>query len=502
MKFNFGHFIHIILIVLSLEIDGQFRPLPPELSNVTVFSDSGYAKLTWTLSPSPDITYYVLHSYRKNLAFPLDSNYFPVDTIFNPLTTSYNNYSSVSSYYAESYLIEAHNNYGDREGKGALSNELHTMFAEANADTCNKKITVRWNSYKSYPRRVLSYTVLSSLNGGSFAEAGQVSSSEKSFTFSNFTINAQYCFVVKALLEGGTFSNSNKICLTTRMQRPPQWINADFATIDASQNISLSFTFDLLSEISLFRLERRSVSSGDFSQIALITSKNGLISYTDKKADISKINYYRLSAINNCNLPVVFSNTASNIVPLLQNINNEIRITWNPYKEWLGNISNYKVYINTGDSFTEKALLSSQDTVFSLNYPDIMYQITDNNVCFYISALETGNPFGIPGESHSSIVCSEILENIYIPTAFTPNNDMINDFFKPVLSFTPVEYHLIISDRQNKILFDTHDYLSAWDGSVNGKPLQKGVYLWFLKIKAPSGKTILKTGTVTIIHNR
>ncbi len=85
---------------------------------------------------------------------------------------------------------------------------------------------------------------------------------------------------------------------------------------------------------------------------------------------------------------------------------------------------------------------------------------------------------------------------------FTPNNDLINDFFKPVLSFTPVEYNLVVSSRQGKTLFETKNYNVEWDGTENGYQLPQGIYLWKLKVITPSGSTILKTGTVAIYFNR
>ena len=142
------------------------------------------------------------------------------------------------------------------------------------------------------------------------------------------------------------------------------------------------------------------------------------------------------------------------------------------------------------------------DTLFTLGYQELMYEVSGNEVCFYISASETSNPYGITGLSNSSIVCTVPTEIITVPNVFTPNNDLVNDFFKPVLSFTPLDYHLVISDRKGNILFETRDYNETWDGSQNGNPHPQDVCLWFLKATTPSGKSISKTGTVTIIRNR
>jgi gliding motility-associated-like protein len=199
---------------------------------------------------------------------------------------------------------------------------------------------------------------------------------------------------------------------------------------------------------------------------------------------------------------VTVSNLASNIVLSLEKSGTNIVLSWNPYKNWLGTISSYKLFINSGKGFEEKDVIPASDTVFVQGYQQIMYEVSGNEVCFYISASETANPYGISGESISSTICTSPTEVITVPNVFTPNNDLDNDLFRPVLSFTPLEYHLIISDRQGNMLFETRDYLAEWDGTQNGKPQPQGVYLWFLKLTTPSGKVISKTGTITIIRSR
>jgi gliding motility-associated-like protein len=130
-----------------------------------------------------------------------------------------------------------------------------------------------------------------------------------------------------------------------------------------------------------------------------------------------------------------------------------------------------------------------------------MFEVTSDRVCFYIDASESSNPYGISGESRSSEVCTNPTEVITVPNVFTPNNDLKNDLFKPVLSFTPLDYHLIITDTHSKVLFETRDFMAEWDGTLNGSPEPQGVCLWYLKLTTPSGKKISRTGTLTIIRN-
>jgi gliding motility-associated-like protein len=491
--------LYIIIIILSFWSCSAFSqncitdpPKAPVLNSVSVDPETGNTKFSWTPSISSDIAAYILYTYKNGDGMA-------IDTIWDPLATSYTLSSTATKYFSVSYVIAA---MRLPRCTSIFSNIINSIFEEVAIDTCKKKILVSWNSYPSFPENVTAYTVLLSADGGNYTESGNINSGDTTYTLDDFTIDAEYCFVVRANLENGTNSTSNKICISTKMQRPPQWINADQATLDSDGKIALAFTIDPFSEIRHFSLDRKTGATGIFQEISRPVSVNGSVFYTDLQADTTVINYYRLSAINSCNLPVTVSNVASNIVLSLKRSGDNIILSWNPYKNWLGAISSYKLFVNSGKGFEEKAVIPASDTVFVQEYKQIMYEVSRNEVCFYIDASETSNPHGISGESISSKTCSAPTEIITVPNVFTPNNDLHNDRFRPVLSFTPSEYHLIICDRQNNILFETKDYLAEWDGAQNGNPQPQGVYLWFLKLTTPSGKNITRTGTITIIRNR
>lgn len=498
MKYLHLYIIILLTGLLSGSLFGQVEcvtdpPLPPVLTSVSVQPETGNTIFTWTLSPSTGIAAYILYSYKNGDGMP-------IDTVWDPSATGYILSSTATKYFSVSYVVAA---MRLPRCTSIFSNVLNSIFEGATIDTCFKKIRVSWNGYQSIPAipliKLTGYSVLLSVNGGEFSESANVSATETSYTLNDFNINSNYCFEVRANLEGGSFSTSNKTCLSTKMQRSPQWINADQATINPENKIALTFTIDPISEIKQFSLERKTGTSGTFKEISRPVSVNGLVHYTDNQAKTDSIYYYRISAINSCNLSVMESNLASNIVLLSEISGNNIILSWNPYRSWLGTISSYRLFINTGTGFEENAVIPSGDSVFVEAYQQIMYEVSGNKVCFYLSAIEKSNPHGITGESISSQTCISPTEIITVPNVFTPNNDMHNDLFRPVLSFTPHEYHLVISDRQGTLLFETRDWLEAWNGSRNGVPQPQGVYLWFLKLITPTGKAITRTGTVTII---
>lgn len=90
--------------------------------------------------------------------------------------------------------------------------------------------------------------------------------------------------------------------------------------------------------------------------------------------------------------------------------------------------------------------------------------------------------------------------DIYVPTAFTPNSDGINDLFR----IFPAGYATVsffeIFDRWGRRLFYTQDYRQGWNGDHDGRPSPMGTYVWIVKAKTQAGTEIYKKGTVTLIR--
>lgn len=482
-------FLSVVRLQAQADLD---PPVAPVLELVSVDRLSGNVEISWSLSPSPDVSGYVVYLYKNNEGYELD-------TIYNPGATSYLRTGSGSGYYSESFVVAA---LDTAENISPLSNMLSTIYASVQIDTCYKRLEVSWNSYSSVPKEVTEYWIYYSVNGGNFNDSVKVRSEITDLTLEDFIVDAQYCFFVKASLSGGLYSGSNKTCLQTKMQRPPEWINADYAKVVTDHDIMLSFTPDPMSEIRSYQLEKKTAIDGQFTQIYSFTNISGNIIYADSEADVSKVNFYRLKAINNCNKTVTLSNLASNIVLAVKQNEEEINLLWNPYRNWRGIVDSNLVYISTGNVLEEKYSLPPTDSSLNIKYSSLMYEVSQPEICFLIRAVEASNPYGINGETRSQITCIPVTEKVTVPNIFTPDNNSVNDLFSPVLSFTPISYRLVITDLKRRTIFETTDFLESWDGTKRGAPQPEGVYLWFLNARTPSGRELVRTGTVTIVHNR
>ncbi|MBP6977217.1 MAG: gliding motility-associated C-terminal domain-containing protein [Bacteroidales bacterium] len=77
---------------------------------------------------------------------------------------------------------------------------------------------------------------------------------------------------------------------------------------------------------------------------------------------------------------------------------------------------------------------------------------------------------------------------VIIPNAFSPNGDGVNDYFKPLILTEGIqEFSMVIYNRWGQLIFETNDYMTGWDGKVNGNPSPTGVYIYLIKYRVPVG---------------
>ncbi|MGY6562183.1 MAG: gliding motility-associated C-terminal domain-containing protein [Luteibaculaceae bacterium] len=88
---------------------------------------------------------------------------------------------------------------------------------------------------------------------------------------------------------------------------------------------------------------------------------------------------------------------------------------------------------------------------------------------------------------------------IFLPNAFSPNNDGNNDFLQ--IFGEPIEtLSLQIFNRWGQMVFETTNPRFRWDGTFNGKPLEKGVYVYQLSVDCIPGVNFSKNGNITILR--
>jgi gliding motility-associated-like protein len=119
----------------------------------------------------------------------------------------------------------------------------------------------------------------------------------------------------------------------------------------------------------------------------------------------------------------------------------------------------------------------------------------------YPVCLEVANIDGC-----TSSVCRDVEVRdelmVFVPNAFSPDQDGVNDFYGPVFRTTDaVDYEFIIFDRWNRELFSSTDPTERWDGSAGGEIVPAGTYVWLLRYRPDrlSDRNELR-GHVTVVR--
>lgn len=95
--------------------------------------------------------------------------------------------------------------------------------------------------------------------------------------------------------------------------------------------------------------------------------------------------------------------------------------------------------------------------------------------------------------------CSDAC-NMFIPTAFSPDGDGVNDSWIWQGECIPEDYSMIVFDRWGEQVFSSKDPLKAWDGMVNGKELPSGVYPYRVNYRLLYQEPKEDTGTITLVR--
>ncbi len=128
--------------------------------------------------------------------------------------------------------------------------------------------------------------------------------------------------------------------------------------------------------------------------------------------------------------------------------------------------------------------------------PSPIYNYTDTGS--YNVQLIVTTSFGCVDTAYGNVYISDLF-SVYVPNAFTPNGDGINDSFSPVVMGADY-YEFWIYNRWGELIFDSTTSGTPWDGTYKGQHVEQDVYVWKLFIQEKNkGKKHNYIGHVTIV---
>lgn len=89
---------------------------------------------------------------------------------------------------------------------------------------------------------------------------------------------------------------------------------------------------------------------------------------------------------------------------------------------------------------------------------------------------------------------------LYVPTAFTPNGDGLNDYLKPILFGMKELKYFKVFNRLGNLVFDINWNARGWDGNFKSARIDNQVMVWMAEAIGIDGKVYQRKGSVQVIQ--
>lgn len=139
------------------------------------------------------------------------------------------------------------------------------------------------------------------------------------------------------------------------------------------------------------------------------------------------------------------------------------------------------------------------------NYKDYLWSTGETSISIEVKQggtywLRVTAQNNCAGVDSIVIVAKDCNRKLYVPNAFTPNNDGRNDRLKPIFSGNVKSFHFFVYNRWGQLVYETTSLSTAWDGKVGGKPQSAETFVWLCKYQFFGESLVTEKGTVSIVN--
>ena len=311
--------------------------------------------------------------------------------------------------------------------------------------------------------------------------------SQFSLADSLVSCNRENCYVLN-IDQGNFVFATTQVCATGISVLDPPPVNDITATV-GGQNINLSWSIaenGIADTVTI----RRARGNQNLSTIERTTQDT----FVDESPGVDRSSFsYDISYSDACGNRSSTSNTAQTIFLQSENPTGNIHdLSWNEYQGWFTGVSNYFVQrLGTNGNVT-----SEEKVLSGFTHRVILTNLDREPVTFRIKAESLD---ATPLESFSNELTFEFVPALFIPAAFTPNGDNLNDVLEVEGTFvSSVRFHVF--NRWGETVFFTLDRNIGWDGKIGQKNAPSGTYIYLLEFTDEQGKKFTKRGTFVLIR--
>lgn len=363
--------------------------------------------------------------------------------------------------------------------------------------TRNEKPFARltWTKYRGW-ETVDDYVVYRSETGRDFKEIARTGKNDTNFV--DFTVcDKSYFYLIGSVNPvDNSITYSNLVEFNPFYGNPKDIVVLELVTVNEN-DLEVKWSNNSNLNVKNYFIDRYD-DFGGWKKAYYETSDTFFL---DNSVETHRLSYkYRVWYRDFCDNRNPPSNEGNSILLLGEISNEDFIYRWNPYNYWSNGVKNYIVEKTQDLSkpFVEASILDDQATVVIDNKKAIR---SDSSFYVRVKAIEKGPN---PDTSYSNIIKVYPEPVVYVPNAFTPNNDNIND----VLSFDGLgfqrdefaELSFRIYNRWGQKVFETEDYGYFWDGSFKNEECMEGVYTYYIQLRGVNNTIYAYSGKVLLFR--
>jgi gliding motility-associated-like protein len=281
------------------------------------------------------------------------------------------------------------------------------------------------------------------------------------------------------------------------LNNPIQGVHVKFATVENDARVRIEWEKSKepdFKEYELYRFPRNGVAG----KIPFTYSTDTIGKDSSFNVDLESW-CYSIIVTDKCGHTSKQSNQACNVIingSANGRPNYSFDLYWQNYQDWAYGVQEWNLerqyatnpwtlVANTGKNRKQR------DSLLDYDWGGYWYRVTATE------QLKGQNRQ--PYQSQSNWIYLVQPPELWVPNAFTPNENGLNDVWGTVPVFVR-NYNMKVYNRWGQKVWESTAKKLQWDGTVDGKLAEDGVFAWYVVFDGWNEKTYRMKGTVTVIH--
>ncbi|MBS3913599.1 MAG: PKD domain-containing protein [Bacteroidetes bacterium] len=363
---------------------------------------------------------------------------------------------------------------------------------------------LKWNNYTGWPVKQYDVYRENLQNPGTFDSIGTTDGNTTWYNDSSIACYINHVYVIKANESNGNLERS----WSDTCHVKPIYLNIvpapeiRRATVVNDKYVRLEW--DEIKKnrqpIDFYEIEKAN-AQGKFQWLFTSPFADSFV-YKDLNTQVDDYSYlYQLRAVDVCGDKSDYSNPAKSIL-LQTDVNKDYRpvLNWTAYREWPEGVKQYVVEKRSGTgNFEEVGRTVPEDTFYIDNISGLNCIPVFEYRVYAIRNNTPHLPFAAEIRSYSNVDGPPIETKIFIPNAYTPDANHLNDVFKPIGIYI-ASYTMKIYTRWGEKVYEGSECDNSWNGYYNGSLAPNGVYAYLVNAIGADGKRYVFSGDVTLMR--